>query len=291
MKDLPPLQWLRAFESSARYLSFTRAAEELNITQSAVSQQIKLLENFLGESLFIRAVRSLRLTNVASSYLPDIQSALLILRRSTRANFIQSDTRQITIRSNWSFSQLWLAPRLHTFLREFPAISLNILPAIWEIDYQNKSDDIEIRFGASDGKNNEVLLREKSWCFPLCSPALARQIKIPQDMLRFDRINSLGAQRPWEGIYQLCGVLDSEQAEQRHLSTHGYMLAVEMARQNLGIMLGLSLISDDLISSGELVRLFDVKLETPDIYYLKADRKRLSEAENGFCDWLLDHFK
>ena len=149
----------------------------------------------------------------------------------------------------------------------------------------------EIRFGSSEGKNNETLLCEKSWCFPLCSPELASQLKKPEDMLGFNRINSLGAHRPWDRIYQLLGVENSEEAEQCHLSTHGYMLAVEMARQNLGIMLGLSLISDDIIASGELVRPFDVSMETLDIYYLKADRSRLSDAENAFCDWLLGYFQ
>ena len=288
MKDLPPLQWLRAFESSARLLSFTLAAEELNVTQSAVSQQIKLLENFLGQSLFLRRVRSIQLTNAGSTYLPDIQNALHILRRSTRSNFVQSDSHRITIRSNWSFSVLWLIPRIDSFLQSFPGISLNIVPAVWETDYQNKSDDIEIRFGASDGKDNEVLLCEKTWCFPLASPQLAEQVKQPEDMLQFTRINSMGAVTPWNRIYELCGLANSDRLEQRQLTTHAYMLAVEMARQNLGIMLGLSLISDSLVNNGDLIRLFDVNLETPDTYYLKADRSRLSKIENAFCDWLLD---
>ena len=288
MKDLPPLQWLRAFESSARHLSFTLAAEELNITQSAVSQQIKLLENFLGQLLFIRRVRSLQLTNAASSYLPDIQNALHVLRQSTRSNFIRSDSHRITIRSNWSFSVLWLTPRLESFFQLHPDISLNIVPAIWETDYQNKSDDIEIRYGTSEGKNHEVLLCEQSWCFPLCSPELALQVNRPEDMLHFARINSLGAITPWSKVYQLCGIQNADDYQQRKLTTHAYMLAIEMARQKLGIMLGLSLFSDSLINSGDLVRLFDVSLAVPEVYYLKADRSRLSEIEKLFCDWMLD---
>ena len=288
MKDLPPLQWLRVFESSARHLSFTRAADELNITQSAVSQQIKLLENFTGEPLFIRGARSLQLTNAGSSYLPDIQSALQILRQSTRANFLRSDRHRITIRSNWSFSVLWLTPRIESFMKTYPGISLNIVPAIWETDYNNKSDDIEIRFGTTSGNDSEFLLSKKISCFPLCSPELAAQIVGPEDMFRFGRINSLGAATPWDKMYQLYDVKPPAQ-RQPELSTHGYMLAVEMARCTLGIMLGLSFISDSLIASGDLVRLFDAELEIPETYFLKADRNRLSENENKFCDWLLEH--
>ena len=288
MKDLPPLQWLRVFESSARHLSFTRAADELNITQSAVSQQIKLLENFTGEPLFIRGARSLQLTNAGSTYLPDIQSALQILRQSTRSNFHRSERHRITIRSNWSFSVLWLTPRIESFMNTHPGISLNIVPAIWETDYSNKSDDIEIRFGTTSGNDSEFLLSEKMSCFPLCSPELAAQIAGPEDLFKFGRINSLGSATPWEEMYRLYDVTPPSQLQQTELSTHGYMLAVEMARCKLGIMLGLSFISDSLVASGDLVRLFDVELEIPQTYYLKADRSRLSENENKFCDWLLE---
>ena len=288
MKDLPPLQWLRVFESSARHLSFTRAADELNVTQSAVSQQIKLLENFTGEPLFIRGARSLQLTNAGSSYLPDIQSALQILRQSTRSNFLRSDRHRITIRSNWSFSVLWLTPRIESFMKTHPGISLNIVPAIWETDYSNKAGDIEIRFGTTSGSDSEFLLSEKMSCFPLCSPELAAQIASPEDLFKFGRINSLGAATPWDEMYRVLEVKPPG-LQQPELSTHGYMLAVEMARCKLGIMLGLSFISDSLVVSGDLVRLFDVELEIPEPYYLKADRNRLSENENKFCDWLLEH--
>ena len=289
MKDLPPLQWLRVFESSARHLSFTRAANELNITQSAVSQQIKLLENFTGEPLFIRGARSLQLTNAGSTYLPDIQSALQILRQSTRSNFLRTDRHRITIRSNWSFSVLWLTPRLESFMQAYPGISLNIVPAIWETDYSNKADDIEIRFGTTSGNDSEFLLSEKMSCFPLCSPEIAAQIAAPEDLFKFGRINSLGSATPWDEMYRLYNVKPPRQLQQSELSTHGYMLAVEMARCQLGIMLGLSFISDSLVASGNLVRLFDAELAIPETYYLKADRNRLSENENNFCDWLLQH--
>jgi len=289
MKDLPPLQWLRVFESSARHLSFTQAGNELNITQSAVSQQIKLLENFVGEALFIRGSRSLQLTNAGSSYLPDIQSALQILRQSTRSNFVQSDSNRITVRSNWSFSVLWLTPRINSFMQLHPGISLNIVPAIWDTDYSNKSDNIEIRFGTSAADSNEYLLSESMSCFPLCAPELAAQIAAPEDFFKFGKINSLGATTPWEGIYQLCNIVPPKNLQQSELSTHGYMLAVEMARCKLGIMLGLSFISDALIANGDLVRPFDIELDIPETYYLKADRSRLSENENKFCDWLLEH--
>ncbi|MEM7561853.1 MAG: LysR family transcriptional regulator [Pseudomonadota bacterium] len=287
MKDLPPLQWLRVFESSARHLSFTRAAEELSVTQSAVSQQIKLLENFVGEPLFLRGPRSLQLTATGSTYLPDIQAAIQMLRQSTRSHFIHSTPDRITIRCNWSFSVLWLAPRIESFMKENAGLSVNIVPAIWESDYNHREDDIEIRFGTRSGGENEYPLSEQIHCFPMCSRSLAKQIKQPGDFFKFGRINSLGTATPWEGIYEICGVELPESYAQNELSTHGYMLAVEMARCHLGVMLGLSFISDALLERGDLIRLFDFELAVPEVYYLKANRERLDDNENRFCDWLL----
>jgi LysR family glycine cleavage system transcriptional activator len=173
-------------------------------------------------------------------------------------------------------------------MKTHPGISLNIVPAIWETDYSNKAGDIEIRFGTTSGSDSEFLLSEKMTCFPLCSPELAVQIAGPEDLFSFGRINSLGAATPWDEMYRVLEVKPPG-LQQPELSTHGYMLAVEMARCKLGIMLGLSFISDSLVVSGDLVRLFDVELEIPETYYLKADRNRLSENENKFCDWLLEH--
>ncbi len=174
-------------------------------------------------------------------------------------------------------------------MKAYPDISVNIVPAIWETDYSNKSDDIEIRFGTPLGCKNEFPLSKAISFFPLCAPELARQITDPQDFFRFGRINSLGTATPWEKIYQLCDVEPPVHLQQTELSTHEYMLAIEMARCKLGIMLGLSFISDSLIDSGDLVRLFEVELEIPETYYLKAESGRLSANENRFCDWLLQY--
>ncbi|MDJ0777038.1 MAG: LysR family transcriptional regulator [Gammaproteobacteria bacterium] len=291
MKDLPPLQWLRVFEASARHLSFTRAAEELNITQSAVSQQIKLLENFIGSALFIRRPRALQLTPAGKNYLPDVQRAIELLRASTRSNFLRSEQHRITLRCNWSFASLWLIPRLPDFTRAHPGISLNIVPVMWETDYAASTDSIEIRFASGSGEDQLVVLRDRVTCFPLCSPRLARRIREPADLLRCGRINSLGVTSPWPQLYRRLGISETCARDRAELTSQAYLLALEMARNHLGVMLGVSLITDDLIARGELVRLFDVEQPIDDLYFLKADRARLTHSENLFCDWLLERFE
>ena len=290
MKDLPPLQWLRVFEASARYLNFTRAAEELSITQSAVSQQIKLLENFIGSALFIRRPRALQLTPAGKNYLPDVQRAIELLRASTRSNFLRSEQHRITLRCNWSFASLWLIPRLPDFTRRHPGISLNVVPVMWESDYAASTDSIEIRFASGSAGDQFVVLRDRVSCFPLCSPKLAHQIREPADLLRFGRINSLGVTSPWPQVYRGLGVQNASVAPRSELTTQAYLLALEMARNDLGVMLGVSLITDDLIERGELVRLFDVEQPIEDLFFLKADRARLTQSEKLFCNWLLEHF-
>ena len=290
MKDLPPLQWLRVFESSARHLSFTQAAQELNITQSAVSQQIKLLENFVGTSLFIRGPRSLQLTPTGKNYLPDIQQAIHILRTSTRANFVRSEQRRITIRSNWSFSVLWLTPRLHSFTRQHPEISLNIVPVMWDADFDSRTDSIEIRFGPAQDQDGMQLTRDMT-CFPLCSPRLAEQIRQPADLLEHGRINSLGVTTPWDKMYRALDLPGPGQAMQVELTTQAYMLAIEMTRNDLGVMLGVSFLTVELIARGELVPLFEAAIDIPVVIYLKAEPGRLSDSEKLFCDWLLSELE
>ena len=287
MRDLPPLQWLRVFEASARHLSFTQAARELNITQSAVSQQIKLLENELGQLLFERRPRSLQLTNTGYQYLPDIQSALAILRESTRAHFATSDQHSITIRSNWAFSALWLSRHIGDFLCDYPQLSVNIVPAMWESEYREKGDSIQIHFGSGPVSSDKIMLSANLQCFPVCSPDIAKQLTRLEDLLNFPQINTSGFLKQWDDYYQYCN-LDSQGKSQVQHTTPAFIVAFEMARNNLGIALGHNLILGDLLSSGRLVKPFEQSMPIDENYYLTCDANNQTLAEQQFCDWIQD---
>jgi LysR family glycine cleavage system transcriptional activator len=118
MSRLPPLNALRAFETSARLGSFTRAADELHVTQAAVSQQVKQLEQHLGSPLFIREAKGLRLTEVGRSYLPALTQAFHTLRNSTDELFGERGRTQLSVRASNSFAEHFLAPRLQRFLAD-----------------------------------------------------------------------------------------------------------------------------------------------------------------------------
>ena len=291
MKDLPPLQWLRAFEAAARHLSFTHAAAELNVTQSAVSQQIKLLENHLGNALFERRARSLQLTDSGYLFLPDIQSALELLRKSTRTHFDKTDRHSITIRSNWAFSVLWLSSRLGEFLDAYPDLSVNIIPAMWETEYREKPDSIQIHFAPGPVTREKHMLTHGLECFPVCSPQLAEKMTRIDDLLKFPLIQSTGILKQWDDYFEHHGLAQAAmQSPQRQHATPAFVLALEMAQNSLGLALSHDLLVHDLLSTGRLVKPFEQTLSIEENYYLSYEPNNLSLAEQHFCDWLQDQF-
>ncbi|MGH6959352.1 MAG: LysR family transcriptional regulator [Dongiaceae bacterium] len=157
---LPPLNWLRAFEASARHLSFSRAAGDLNLTSTAVSHQVRSLEQHLGHALFERLARGLRLTEMGAAYLPDVRRSFEDLSATTTKLFGQSGMTSITVRAPVSFVTLWLAPRLPRFQAEYPGIEILILSTIGADAQPDPATDIDIRFGAGSWASYEA---ERLW--------------------------------------------------------------------------------------------------------------------------------
>ena len=138
-ENLPPLNWLRCFE-----------AAELNITQSAVSQQIKLLESCLQETLFFREGRSLRLTEAGLNYIPFVQEAFELLRTGTCSVFGRDRGQSLTLRANLAFTFFWLTPRLSELYARYPWMNLDILTELWDTQIYSPRTGIDIRFGIKD---------------------------------------------------------------------------------------------------------------------------------------------
>ncbi len=288
MKDLPPLQWLRSFEAAARHLSFTHAAAELSVTQSAISQQIKALESHLGYPLFVRKTRSLELTDTGFSYLPHIQSALAILKQSTRAYFDNKKISTVTVRSNFAFSSLWLTPRLPDFIKNHPKISLHIIPALWESDYRHSSEYIEIRFGSGSWTDNYIPLQENLISYPVCAPILAKSIHCDADLGKIPLIASTWMMQQWSDYFKLIGI--DHKANTAQFATPSFNIALEMCKLGLGAVLTHDLITIQSIDDGSLVRVSDTVAPMPEKYYLHYQPNQLSDAEQQFCHWLLAQF-
>jgi len=154
--SLPPLNWLRAFEASARHLSFTAAARELNLTATAVSHQVRSLEQALGYPLFERLARSLRLTEMGAAYVPDVRRAFEDLSATTAQLFGPAGATRLTVRAPVSFVLLWLTPRLARFQARHPKIELHLFSVIWADAVPAEAIDVDIRFGGGSWPGHQA---------------------------------------------------------------------------------------------------------------------------------------
>jgi LysR family glycine cleavage system transcriptional activator len=203
---LPPLNWLRAFEASARHLSFAKAAEDLNLTPTAVSHQVRSLEQHLGHKLFERLARGLRLTGMGAAYLPDVRRAFEDLSATTTKLFGQSGMTSITVRAPVSFVTLWLAPRLPRFQARYPGIEILIFSTIWADAQPDDETDIDIRFGngAWNGYQAERLWHEAS--VVVCRQDLGRRGKDRDRLAEIAAsrlIHVVGHENHWADVFRL----------------------------------------------------------------------------------------
>ena len=182
---LPSLNGLRAFEAAARHLSFTQAASELNVTQTAISHQIKRLEEELGIPLFIRQNRALTLTPQAKDYLPGIRAAFNDLRLATDRLLRKDDDHVLTVSTLASLAAKWLLPRLTAFQEAHLGIDVRITTSTSLVDFQRDDVDAAIRYGRGQwpGVRSDWLMADE--LFPVCSPALLqgnKPLKCPEDL-------------------------------------------------------------------------------------------------------------
>lgn len=290
MMKLPPVQWLRSFEAAARHLSFTQAANELHVTQSSVSQQVKLLENYLGRSLFTRRVRRLELTESGRQYLPWVQDAFSTLLKGTELFTGVSHRQTLTIRANIAFIFFTLQPLIGDFYQRYPDIKTNLTTMIWEQDYgQGEQHHIEIRFGKGTWADDNLFAFPSQACFPVCSPRVASQLNEIEDLLNFPRWDTQGSVDNWEKWLQFASLDHASESFTHSAST--YVVSLEMAKQSMGVALAHPMICQDLLESGELVMPFAVQMPMQDNYYL-IENAYLEENSSGkkFCEWMIAQY-
>lgn len=287
MARLPPLNWLRAFEASARALSFTAAAQELNMTQSAVSQQIKALENALGRPLFYRRVRGLELTDEARGYLPTVQAAFAMLEEGTTVLTGRNDPDVLELHANLSFAVFWLSPRLGRFMEEFPWVRLNVATSIWPLERPTDSAAVEIVFGVGkwESRVGQRLTQDK--VFPVCTPEVAARIHGVDDLLEQRLFDLPGTLQSWDSWLE--GAVPGRRVATpvvHRAST--WTVSLEWARQGLGVALAHDTVAQGLIQQGLLVRPLPFALPMKEAYYLIApEGSQTNAAAQAFKGWLL----
>ncbi len=284
-RDLPPLNWLRTFEAAARLLNFSAAGRELNMTQSAVSQQIRLLEHHLAEPLFVRAHRKVTLTHSGQAWLPVVQGAIAGLQRSTAEIFSPAGEGHLVLEVNIAFAMLWLTPRLPRFTARYPGLSLKLVHANWESEFDSNGADLAIMHGRGDwpGRVSEPLLQPQ--LKPCCSVRLQGLLNDPDDLCSQPLLEVIGNRQGWAEWFQ-CVEMAAVPVTIRH-KVDSLAMAFQMAEAGLGVFL----CYEGLLTKGGLrhhLHLpFDTPLVTEDNYYLSwPEGRSLAKSAQLFMDWL-----
>ncbi|WP_439520754.1 LysR family transcriptional regulator [Hydrogenophaga sp.] len=277
-----PLNALRAFEVSARHLSFTRAAQELHLTQTAVSQHVKNLEQRLGKPLFRRVPRGLMLTDEGMALLPTLVDAFARVS-ATLESFKGASRREVlSVGAVGTFAVGWLLPRLRDFQARHPFVELRVFTHNNRIDLAAEGLDCAIRFGDGQWPGLQTRHLLAAPLAPMCSPALAPRIRTVNDLGRETLLRSYRSDE-WAQWFEAAGarvplltgpVFDTSQ------------VLAEAAAQGAGVaLLPVPMFSRDL-QSGRLVRLFDVEVDVGGYWLTRLKTRRRSAAMKAFQDWL-----
>lgn len=291
MSDLPNLVWLRAFEASARLRSFTAAAEELGLTQAAVSHQIRSLEKSFGVNLFIRRARHLELTELGHAYYPSIAQALDDIAYSTRGLIGPGSARTVTLRAPISTAVLWIAPRLGAFHASHPQIRIRLISAVWADSTADEEVDIDLRLGPSGWFDRRAHLLSTESVIPVAQPDLAQQLQRVDDLLAQNLIHIHGYQDHWLRLSKSEGrTLDDRKAA---LFVDTTLAAIELAASGAGVAMLMRRYTELPLSQGRLLQIGDLEIPMGQGHYLMpatADEAKSTET-TLVRDWITSIFE
>jgi LysR family glycine cleavage system transcriptional activator len=287
---------VRAFEAAARHLSFTRAASELHVTQSAVSHQIRTLEAWLGFPLFRRANREVQLTEEGLAYLPAVRASLNKLRAATESLLHREFEGLLSISTAESFATHWLIPRLPQLLESHPELDVRLTTQNPADEFGNESEEFEppwidvvIRYGRGNWLGLQTIKLFDEEIFPVCAPALLtgqHPLSDPAN-LRFHTLLHDEMQMQWRTWLLAAGHEDVDATRGPRFS-HSHMV-VTAALLGAGVALGRGALVAAHLESGRLVRPFGQAMPAEYSYYLLLrDAAAAQSKVQTFKNWLLD---
>jgi LysR family transcriptional regulator, glycine cleavage system transcriptional activator len=292
----PPLNALRAFEASARHLSLTKAAVELNVTPGALSHQIRGLEDHLGLKLFDRGVRSIALTAAGKALYPDLQAGFLHIQDALASLERLDDTHVLVISTPPGLTAKWLAPRLYRFSIAYPEIDVRVSSSINNANFTTDGVDAAIRILPVDAAHDEALEVERLVNLslaPVCSPALVEKLGpfTSPDMLKGvplihdDSLSGRALMPNWAHWFAAAGVRDADVS--RGLRFNSADHALDATVEGAGMLLAHDVLAYDDLRTGRLVMPFDLTLPSDRCYSFVCPKKR-SDSENvrAFRVWL-----
>lgn len=287
-RKLPPLNSLRAFEAAARHLSFTRAANELFVTQAAISHQVKGLEDYLGYSLFIRLPRNLTLTAKGAALMPVLADAFDDMANAVVSLKQEKVGSLLNVRLAPSFAAKWLSPRLKEFWELYPEIDLCLFHAHKPVDFEREDIDLAVTYGRGDWEGVESTPIIKLDFFPVASPAwLAQNAPLvnPAQLLDVPLLHDAGPYA-WNEWLRQAGVKGIN--NKRGTTIDDTNVLIQAAIDGQGVALGSTPFVEDHLKAGRLVMVFNQVLMSDHAYHVVCPKAHLQRADvRAFKDWLL----
>jgi LysR family glycine cleavage system transcriptional activator len=288
-RSIPPLNPLRVFEAAARLGSFTRAAEELHVSQSAVSRQVSILEDYLNVKLFKRELRGIALTEAGQAYQKEIGPAFARIAIATQDLLADSRGGPINLRAYTTFAAKWLLQRLPKFEAAYPDIQVHLSTIVTPVEFEKENVDVAIQFGDGNwaGVSCERLFDDE--ITPVCSPRLLEAMPLNriEDLKQHRLLHSRYRKSDWPdwlsavGHPELAGHTDTMQFASS-------IVTYQAAMDGLGVAIGQVPLLEQDLQSGRLVRPFTQVVHRPFAYYLLLPRRDSIPAKVGkFRIWLL----
>lgn len=289
--EVPPLELLLAFEAAARHLSFTKAAGELFLTQSAVSRQIQALEENLGAKLFERRTRALLLTEAGQRYAQVTQSILAELQEATQKLKGAAAARTVTVTTTPGFASLWLIPRLNDYLQANRGVDVRISASYETANLERDGVDLAIRYAADDETTGQKPLFEEA-VIPVCSPALAndpaRPLREPEDLAKHVLLHMEDARASWIEWYiwlHAHGLRDITPAGALHYNQYDQLVQAAVSGQ--GVALGRLPLLRRMLRDKQLVAPFKKSVVSERGYYvIRSARTGRNKDVAAFEAWL-----
>jgi LysR family glycine cleavage system transcriptional activator len=286
-RRLPPLNALKAFEAAARSESFTRAAEELHVTQGAVSHQVKALEATLGLKLFNRERQRLTLTDSGRDYLAVVRDALDRIALGTERLVQRQTSGALTVSTSPDFAAKWLVYRLGRFAESHPEIDLRVSASAPHVDFAREDVDLAVRHGDGKWPGLDAVRLCAERLFAVCSPKLAgrKRIKTAADLLKFPLLH-LNDWTTWERWFEAAGV---SEPVAHGPSVNQASILIDLAIDGQGIALARTALAAWDLTHGRLVRPVDVSLRMANTYWIVCPKAAASQPKTAaFRKWLLE---
>jgi len=281
-RRLPPLNALKAFEAAARSESFTRAAEELHVTQGAVSHQVKALEATLGLKLFNRERQRLTLTEAGRDYLAVMRDALDRIALGTERLVQRQTSGVLTVSTSPDFAAKWLVYRLGRFAESHPEIDLRVSATAPHVDFAREDVDLAVRHGDGKWPALDAVRLCSERLFPVCSPKLVsgrNRIKTPADLLKFNDWTT------WTRWFEAAGVSDPVA---HGPSVNQASMLIDLAVDGQGVALARTVLAAWDLINGRLVRPVDVSLRMSNTYWIVCPKVNANLPKIAtFRNWLL----